>query len=245
MNVLSYKTLSKCEDTGTRNEDVFMADRRGSGCSKFIVADGATTGFSGGRFAYAVAWSFMSTPQNTTWRKRLKLAWERFDSQVDYRKLNWFQRRNYERGSFSTMLTGEVVRDGILLTAVGDTCAFVVDKCSLAIKRSFPVECSYDFTVNPYLLGSHDESWLFEPRWRKVCWHHVLLKEDDMCGCWLLCATDAVSEYVLGHREDPECVRGLIGALHDNRSFAAWVKKCRDAKALRVDDSTAVLIDPA
>lgn len=245
MNMLSHRTIQKCLDKGTKNEDVFMAaGRSGSGCSKFVLADGATTGFSGGRFAHSLAWSFMSTAHDVPWRKRFKLARERFDSQFNYRQLNWFQRQNYWRGSFSTLLTGEVVRDGVLLTAVGDSCAFLLDKSSLSIRKAFPVEYSYDFSTNPYLIGSHNSEWLFEPKWKKTCWHNVLLRENEMRNCWLLCATDAVAEYVLKHRQESESMRSLVCALESNRSFAAWIERKREAGDLQVDDSTVALIDP-
>lgn len=244
MKVIAYQTVPKnhLEDPKA-NDDVFLySDHRGN-CRRVIMADGATSSFAGGRFAMSLARAYLSC-RGVDWKSKIAAARDLFTRQIKREALSWSQKINYDRGSFSTLLSLEEKPKGILATAVGDTCCFTIDKKTYLPIQSFPIESPGGFCLHPSLVGSREEDGvMFSPIYRKKYWSGKLITYRDLANAWILCATDAIARYILENREDANLMQALIGSLNGRERFCRFVDDARRTGCLDVDDTTVALLD--
>lgn len=243
MKVLAYQTVAKnLLDSKGSNDDVFFSDRRGN-CRRVVMADGATSSFAGGCFARSLARAYLSC-QSVDWKSKIAVARDIFARQIKREALSWSQKISYDRGSFSTILSLEETPNGILATAVGDTCCFTVDKETYRPIQSFPIESPSGFGLHPLLVGSREQDGvMFEPTYRKKYWTGKLIASQDLANAWILCATDAIAKFILVNKEDSNLMRVLIDSLNGRKRFCRFVDDARRTRCLDVDDTTVVLLD--
>ncbi len=232
-----------------KNEDSSAADdRRG----RWAVADGASESVYAEEWADILTRAFIDRPCFKThrldeWLGPLQSRWLR---EARSRPMPWYIEPKVEdQGGFSTFL-GVVVerpRGGKAeerplrwsAVAVGDCCVFQVRRGEVVVAH--PVKRACDFGYTPPLLKTKDER--AEAASRDAAWIHGLIWRP---GDVLLLMTDALAEWFLGRSEADGTAWGelerFLSAPDPQAAFAGWVEERREAKELRSDDTTLVLI---
>jgi hypothetical protein len=175
------------------------------------------------------------------WLQRQRKRWE---ASIDTANLAWFQKAKLPLGAFSTLLYARVcpsdaARPGsfggyrLQAFALGDSCLFQVRGGELV--RSFPLEHSEQFQVDPVVLGSIDLK-------RDHLLEFAML--DEMCypGDELVLCTDAVAEWAARSYEsgDPPVWSDFwLMSDDDWRSGVAWL---RQERQMRIDDATMLML---
>ena len=243
MKIIACHTVPKSLNDEGMNEDVFMSVGTPDDCSRVILADGATTGFAGGRFAGSIADAYVSSAA-VKWKDIIIGARKLFAKQINPDTLSWSQKVSYTRGSFSTVLAVEEKDKGVLVTSVGDSCVFLIDMISCLPVCAFPLDEVSAFNNHPYLVGSSEsDNLLFEPGYRRKYWNGRLFRTAELSGKWMLCATDALSAFIIANRADGVVMKRFLDSLQTHRRFLKFVGDNRKSGMMHIDDTTAILLD--
>ena len=155
----------------------------------------------------------------------------------------------FKRGSSATLLLVEQDKNNrnlLHITTVGDTCCFVVDnRCR--ILKAFPLENADDFSTSAYLITVTYEGLkqLFDERTSSLYWKRTHLDMSEFASAMLLCATDAVSQWIVSNKDRPNEIARLIKAVKatNPRKFVGFIEYERSRNKMPVDDSTAALLE--
>ncbi len=212
------------------------------------VADGVSSALFSGPWAAILAEAVVADSPNPSnaeefgvWLERQRARWA---ASIDTSSLAWHQKAKLPGGAFSTLLYARVcavdeARTGafggyrLAAFALGDSCLFQIRGGELV--RSFPLETSGQFEVDPIVLGSVDLG-------RDHLLQFAIL--DEMCypGDELVLCTDAVAEWAVRcyeHGEPPGWSDFWQMSEDDWRSGVAWL---RQERQMRIDDSTMLMV---
>src|SRR5262249_44308830 len=144
----------------------------------------------------------------------------------------------FEEGAFATVLGvafGSVRPDGSRrwhAWAIGDCCLFQVHQDRLLVR--FPLTQADEFGNRPDLLCSRSRpGYQAKETLARGDWH-----SDDR----LLLMTDALAQWFLQQAEAGRRPWKTIEQRATDKTFAGWVEELRDAKTLRNDDVTLVMV---
>jgi hypothetical protein len=219
-------------------EDAVAADVEGG---RFAIADGAADSSFAALWAQLLVTEFVAAPAEglvcwPEWLGPLQRTWA---ERVGVQPLPWYAEAKLEQGAFATFL-GVVVRGGLWRAlAVGDSCLFHVRAGQL--EQAFPLTRSADFDNTPWLVGS-----------RVPGGEAIELRSQRAEGIWrpgdrLWLMTDALGQWFLEETERQNRPWGeleaLVGSGVPQQAFADWVSALREARRLRNDDVTLLLVE--
>lgn len=221
---------------------------------RFAVADGATEAAFSDRWAQSLVRCFTAAPPAPfsiaaepleVWLRPLQQRWHK---SIDWDGLPWFAQDKTRAGAFATMLGMEfgerAARDmpdaaptndaHWCALAIGDSCLFQVRADELVVK--FPMEQARAFNTSPLLVSSNPAS-------NRRIWEHIKHGEGDgQPGDLFFLATDALSHWFLAQCEAGEKPWQRLCALGDNDEFVSFCDELRDARAMRNDDVTLLIV---
>ncbi len=219
---------------------------------RFAVADGATESSFSGLWAQSLVRSNSQAPLNTAnVRRRVKALGRKWLRKVTAKPLPWYAERKMRQGAFSTFLGLSLKNDASTTSvggkwtsfAVGDSCLFQVRGSELV--TCFPIEHADQFGYHPLLLSSI-------PQRNDVVWEK--LSELERTGTWLpgdtfFLMTDALAQWFLVQAEQGQqpwlILKERVGPSNlplFSAQFEKWVNDLRDAKEMRNDDVTLLII---
>lgn len=230
-------------------EDACLGDLK---AGRFAVADGATESVFASSWAARLVREFVENadcdPEEwVTWVPGIQQRWA---AEFVGRELPWHAEAKMQQGAFATFL-------GLALmntrrppypwqaVAVGDSCLFHTRGDELV--RAFPIENSQEFGTSPWLVGSRTSQQ--QIRQDRVAWGEGVCQADDRL--WLM--TDALAQWFLseheaGRRPWQETERFSQPPPRETereglqQDFADWIEQLRDAKRLRNDDVTLLVV---
>ena len=270
MKYVAKRSITKVAGASpSTNEDVFFPKRHSGLFTRFVLCDGATTSFAGRVWAEALAKSFFDAKcrievdtqslffdddvfKDTIRREILSgivdSAVRKYEKKFDFSKLSFFKQEAYKRGSASTVLflEQEISNPEILhVTTVGDSCVFIMDSRNVIV-QSFPMTEASEFSTSAYLVGSNGELRrpLFDPATYGLYWKQAEFNLASYPDCRIVCATDAVSQWLLANRSDGEKIGKFISLLKRSMSdYSMFIDEQRQRGAMAVDDSTVVVLE--
>ena len=212
------------------------------------IADGVSSALFSGPWAAILAEAVVADGPDFNDREAfgswLQQQRERWAASIDTSSLAWFQKAKLPMGAFSTLLHTRVCEvDGaqagtfggyrLVAFALGDSCLFQIRDGELV--RSFPLETSDQFEVDPIVLGSVDLK-------RDHLLQFAIL--DEMCypGDELILCTDAVAEWAVqcyANGEPPSWNDFWHMSEDDWRSGIVWL---RQERQMRIDDATMLMV---
>ena len=220
---------------------------------RFAVADGATESSFSGLWARLLVNSNSRAPLNVAnVRQRVEALGRKWLRAATAKPLPWYAERKIQQGAFSTFLGLSLESNDVSTTSVGGkwTSFAVGDSCLFQVRGSelvtcFPIEHADQFGYHPLLLSSI-------PQKNDVVWKK--LSELEKTGTWLpgdtfFLMTDALAQWFLVQAEQgkqpwlflKERVEPLELPLFSDQ-FEKWVNDRRDAKEMRNDDVTLLII---
>ncbi|TWO69129.1 hypothetical protein FN976_20555 [Caenimonas sedimenti] len=237
MRALFAGTCAKELDRPETNEDacVFSADGQ-----RLAMSDGASESYDSRVWANLLARKFSDDPGfGEEW---LQSAVSAYLSEHDFAAMGWAQQLAYGRGCFATLLSVEhdAATGRLALFGVGDTVAALV--VGSEIVRAWPLDDPEKFKERPTLLSTiptHNE-------FARAPGFDVLARlEIDLAAFpdpTLLCMTDALGEWTLKMASEDPARLGELLAIRSEEQLAALVVAEREAKRMRVDDSTLAIL---
>ncbi|HQU46703.1 MAG TPA: hypothetical protein PK867_28110 [Pirellulales bacterium] len=242
-----YRTfwLAKDADEPTQYQDAFDLD---SELGRAAIADGVSSTIFSGPWARLLALAAVAEPPPLedsaafqTWMAENRTAWI---NNIDTSKLTWYQRPKMADGAMTTLLWLELLPDEtndeelatryqLQAYAIGDSCLFHVrDEATL---YWFPLESSTEFGLNPAVVASVDRQLdhLLEFKARS---------QECLPGDLLVLTTDAVALWAIERHESGEAVDWPRYWDLSDEEWRAEIFALRDAKQMRFDDSTLVLL---
>jgi serine/threonine protein phosphatase PrpC len=224
-------------------EDAFVVDgARGVAA----ICDGVASTIFAGRWAGILAQAVAASPPDTTdrglfeaWLSQVREAWTR---SIDESSLAWHQKPKLVEGAGATLLWVEVsMMPGpanvarpyqVRAYSIGDCCLFHVRNGR--VLQTFPIQESTRFEENPQVIRSvvkRSDVVTFEAM-------------ETQCnpGDLLILCTDAIAAWTMRQIEAgmPVDWEGLWQM--PQPQWQQWVVRLRQAKQIRFDDSTAVLL---
>lgn len=237
MRALFVGTCAKEPERPETNEDAyeFSADRQ-----RLVLSDGASESYDSRFWARLLARKFADDPCfDQSW---VESAMMEYQAEHDFAALSWSQQLAFERGCFATLLAVEhdTVNNRLVLFGVGDSVAVLL--VGLEVVRAWPLDHPDSFKERPTLLStlrSHN-GFTQAPDFRSLA-----RAELDLTGFpepTLLCMTDALGEWALRVAGDePGRLVDLL-AIRNEEQLKALVVAEREAKRMRVDDSTLAML---
>ena len=251
MHLLGTQTTTKVLGAArSTNEDCFSPHvKKEVAISRFVMCDGATTGFAGGAWAQALAAAISSRDGLIDWQAVVSCARDSYTARFHPEQMNVFKQQNFMKGSSSTVLLVEqdAINDRLIrLTAVGDSCCFAMRPDGVILK-AFPISDEADFAKDPYLVTCTDEGirCLFDEQYKDLFWRCDTWDFSGLKGCRLVCATDAVSRWIEQNRDKPSQIAGLVNfALHKKRrtEYSRRIQWLREHDGMPTDDSTIAIL---
>lgn len=251
MHLLGTQTTTKVFGASqVTNEDCFAPHvKKQAEISRFVMCDGATTGFAGGAWAQALAAAISDNDGSINWQAVVSCARDAHNARFKPEQMNVFKQQNFMKGSSSTVLLAEqdsINSHVVRLTAIGDSCCFAMRPDGVILK-AFPISNEADFAKDPYLVTCTDEGirCLFDQQYKNLFWKTDVWDFSILKGCRIVCATDAVSRWIEKNRSNPSKVQGLVDfALHKKRrrEFATRIQWLREHDGMATDDSTIAIL---
>lgn len=232
-------TISKDLHIEGSNEDTYCL-RLNEEKPRAAVFDGASESFAARKWSRYLADEWGKTPTlDWSWVER---AQKRYARNISTLQLSWAQEAAVQRGSYSTIAYVQFEKDWLFFSAVGDSNIFLISNNE--IRFSYPYVQESQFTSAPNALSSNPvdlrrnrENLLLgldRIRYRSLETSHVIL------------ATDAVSAWLLN---EDNYVRGarLKSLLQCSTlvDFKSLVEQERTTHAMKIDDSTVVILEVA
>jgi len=239
--ISSYK-LPKAGNTNDECEDAYsIKNTRRS--LKVFVADGATES------SFAKEWANLLTADLKTIKsfsltnivKRLPKIRNEWKEQVSKRPLPWYAEIKLEKGAFSTIIGLRInyKKSSFNCFSIGDCCTFHLRNDEILV--SFPIEDEIEFSNNPFLVSTKiDDDDKIAKHFRelknqKIRKGDYLFVMSDALACWFISKTktnDKPWNILIGFTEDSS-----------NKSFEKWLKRIRDEKEIKNDDTTLLTIE--
>ncbi len=271
MRLLAHQTIPKVWGSSkSQNEDVYIPQKNSKKpFRRFVMCDGATTSFAGHAWACSLAKSLYSAPSrveietNSLFQndavfleqyrddffcKCFKNAVAKYEKMFNVANLSYFKQEAFKRGSASTflMLSQETTNPDIIhLTSIGDTCCFIIDAGG-EVLQSFPLSDASEFSTSAYLVDSRTEMQqaMFKPDTRTLFWRTTTISLSDSPVAKIVCATDAVSQWIVAHGNQPTTVSMLLAtAMKSRKSFEREIISHRSDGTMAVDDSTIAILE--
>lgn len=171
------------------------------------VADGATQASFSREWAEALVNSFTCSTAADPQERFVQAALDSWRAAVgDPSRLPWYAQAKLEKGSFAAFVGVrlDLAKGLMILTALGDSCAFVVDEVAGTLS-SFPYEDVGQMAQYPVLVSTCLDA---NPASQ---WAESITRIPAVCS--LLLATDAVSRYILVSGDRLDAVRRLYRAV--------------------------------
>ena len=253
MKLRWHKTTTKVfGDKHIKNEDVMLcATERGEHISRFVMCDGATSSYSARAWAESLVANF-ARPGDVSDKDRVYAAAKEYEAKYPPSSMAGMDHctiEAFKRGSSATLLLVEqdgVNRDVIHVTSVGDTCLFVVGP-DFRVQASFPLSKPEEFSTSAYLITVTFEGLkqLFDPQTSAYYWKRCDIDMREYKGSFLLCATDAVSQWITAHKDNGEAMTRLVRAVKAKKrsKFVGFIEYERGRKNMPVDDSTVAILE--
>lgn len=237
MRALFVGTCAKEPDRPEANEDAyaFSADRQ-----RLALSDGASESYDSRFWATLLARKFADNPRfDQEW---METAVSDYQREHDFAAMSWSQQLAFERGCFATLLSVEhdAINRRLTFFGVGDSVAVLF--VGVEVVRAWPLDHPERFKERPTLLSTlraHNEFTKapeFESRARAV------LELASFPEPTLLCMTDALGEWTLRMAGDEPGRLADLLAVRSEEHLAALVVAEREAKRMRVDDSTLAIL---
>lgn len=254
MRLCCHRTTTKVfGDPRIKNEDYYLPRcNREVVFQRFVMCDGATSSYAARAWAEELAMAFEPCGEATE-KERVFNAAKQYESKFPVSSLAGMDHSTIEafkRGSSATLLVVEQDKSNPLLfhlTAVGDTCAFVIDGNNRIID-SFPLNDAKEFSTSAYLVTATFEGLklLFDEKTKDFYWKTKDILLPSKQGCKILCATDAVAQWIAANKETPRNMERFFKAVrnHNKRKFAGFIEYERSKGAMPVDDSSVALLEP-
>lgn len=269
MKFVAKQTTPKVAGSPTRqNEDVFRPSHSKRDISRFVLCDGATTSFAGHAWAEALAEAmvigrmpqpdsypllvgdagYLTHLRDMFFKAVITTAKNKYEKVYDISKLSFFKQEAFKRGSASTFLMLEqdpTDANSIAVTSIGDTCVFVATEEG-RIAQSFPLTRVEEFSTSAYLVESRDDAiaMLFDSQTRDLYWRRTTLDLNGFEEAKLVCATDAVSQWIVANKDNLDALRGLFEATaKSKKAFSRFIGDRRLEGAMGIDDSTVVILE--
>ena len=235
---------------GSRNARGFRLARRGLSAdecedawaidaevSRVAIADGATESAYPGIWARLLVEQFTREPcEWPGWIAQVQPRWLEAIRLPGEAPLPWYVEQSLARGAFATFLGIHFDEGSAEVVAVGDSCLFHVRDDML--ERAFPLERSTEFGNTPWLVGSRTSPDEVPRR------HGTTCQLDLMAGDRLWLMTDALARWFLVEKEAGRRPWRRLEEIRErpDEEWGAWVETLRDTRALRNDDTTAVVV---
>lgn len=198
----------------------------------FAVSDGATESSFARDWADLLVDKFVNStipPQDRFHPAVNKAAriWRRI---IDSKRLPWYAEEKRKQGAFATLIGTCFAESGDWLSvAVGDSCFFKVDSNGSVV--SFPIENADAFGSTPPLIGTRGADFTVAKATGK--WSR---------GDTFFWMTDAAAHWFLRETEIGLQPWQTIEAFIDGSAFDSWLSSARNAKAIRNDDVTILML---
>lgn len=230
---LAWRTFHTPKGGHTLNEyeDAFAGDPH---TGRFAIADGASESAFADVWAQILVNAYIQSAG--PWSGWLHDARKRWEVQVQDRELPWYAEAKFQEGAYAALLGIAFSHGRWRASAVGDCCLFQMRDGRLL--RSFPMRRSSEFGNRPSLLGSRSRTSM-QPRTRRVHWQGDFRASDVV-----LLMTDALAERFLKEVENGRLPWNDLQAIQSHEQFADFIDNLRQAKELRNDDVTLMLIQP-
>ena len=217
------------------NEDQFGFSANGERCA---VCDGASESYNSRLWASVLCQRYLDDPAvGPEW---LALAREQYLAGTDMEAMSWSQSAAFERGSFSTLLGVErgLGGTGARVLAIGDSAALLVDDGRLV--EAWPFADPERFKERPTLLSTNGalNGFLLEEGFTER--HTRFLDLRGLRSPMLLCMTDALAEWALRTALLGDGGLVELAAISDEQGLRDLVAREREARRMRVDDSTLI-----
>ena len=217
------------------------------GAARAVVADGASESAFAKSWAEILADAFAENPldlsnlNNAALANWLEPAQKRWHDAVPWPRLPWHGEAKARNGAMATLL-GITLRErpnrrGLdwQAVAVGDCCLFVVNNGRLAL--SWPIARAAQFNNNPALIGSN-------PAHNQGLWPRVnQISGECAPGDVIILASDALAGWILHEREAGRQPWQTLMQLKPGQPWADWLQARRNERAMRNDDTTALIIE--
>ena len=219
------------------NEDKFAVATDGS---RAALCDGASESYDSRLWASQLAARFIRDPAvNAAW---VEEAVQAFNAAYDLDAMSWSKQLAFERGSFATLLGVEHDRDhGVVdVLAVGDCVALLMDGEDLI--GAWPFDDPERFKEHPTLLATLAAHNSFVGELGFYTGAHRTWHLGEYMEPRLLCISDALAEWVLrqAHCGSPRLSR-LVN-MRSEEELCELVITEREAKRVRIDDSTLLVM---
>ncbi|GAP66860.1 hypothetical protein MBSD_n2175 [Mizugakiibacter sediminis] len=237
MRALFVGTCAKEPDRPETNEDAyaFSVDRQ-----RLALSDGASESYDSRLWARLLAGKFADDPRfDQEW---IESAVAAYQAEHDFAAMTWSQQLAFERGCFATLLGVEhdAVNHRLSLFGVGDSVAVLL--VGVEVVRAWPLDHPDRFKERPTLLSTlraHNE-FTQAPDFGSLA--RIELDLAPFPEPKLLCMTDALGEWTLRMAsDDPGRLADLL-AIRSSEQLTSLVVAERDAKRMRVDDSTLAIL---
>lgn len=252
MRLLWFKTTPKvfgdCED---KNEDVFLVKSPRENITRFVMCDGATASFAARVWASMLVKSFANVQQSSD-KDRVYNAAKEYENRFSPTAMmgnDHFVIQAFKRGSSSTLLLivqNSENRSLLHVTAVGDSCCFIVDK-NYRILRSFPLVEPKSFSTSTPLITVTFEGLrqLFDERTSSYYWKRINIDTKTHSSKKIICATDAVAKWIVAHKESPRSISRLVRVVKSKKceEFTKFIECERKRKMIPVDDSSVAILE--
>lgn len=237
--------LPKDADETAQYQDAFALDAE---TGRAAIADGVSSAIFSGPWARLLTLGIVAEPPPLEdsaafqgWLAEKRAAWI---NTIDTSKLTWYQRPKMVDGAMTTLLWLELLpsetnAEGLATSydlrsfAIGDSCLFHLRGGELLYW--FPLASAGEFGLNPAVVGSVD---------RQL--DHLLgfkaRDHDCLPGDLLVLATDAVALWAVERQESGEAVDWARYWDCSDDDWRGEIFALRDAKQMRFDDSTLVLL---
>lgn len=237
--------LPKDADETAQYQDAFALDAESG---RAAIADGVSSAIFSGPWARLLTLGVVAEPPKLddtaafqAWLAEKRAAWV---NAIDTSKLTWYQRPKMVDGAMTTLLwlelspaetnaEGLATRYQLRSFAIGDSCLFHLRGGELLYW--FPLQNAGEFGLNPAVVGSVD---------RQL--DHLLgfnFRDHDCSpGDLLVLATDAVALWAVERQESGEAVDWSRYWDLSDEDWRGEIFALRDAKQMRFDDSTLVLL---
>lgn len=252
MRLICHKTTTKVAgDARANNEDAFLPKaRRRESIRRFAMCDGATSSYAARVWAQLLAGAFAAEGEQSE-RERVYSAAKHYEVRFPATALAGLDHSTIEafkRGSSATLLLLEQAEDDgeVRATAVGDTCLFLMDS-DYRICDAFPMSDASSFSTSAYLITVTFDGLksLFADDTKDLYWKAKTLSPEACAGKRIVCATDAVAQWIALHKDVPCEIERLVKAVrHSNKKkFSHFVEFERRRGRMAVDDSTVVILE--
>ncbi len=223
--------VQKAGHSFTECEDIWGYGQKEQGMA-IALADGATESSFAREWAGLLVNNFVQDlpveRELIPWLKGLQNQWLLWLAQQE---LPWFAKRKAATGAFATFISLWLTGQSWRVTAVGDSCLFVVRDRQLIL--SFPQKSSQDFNNSPALIGTH-----LRPELLQI----LMLQGDLQTGDRFYLTTDAIACWILRQIEANQNPWVKLEQIDSQDLWVDWVNQLRDRHEIANDDTTLLCL---